>query len=359
MLCSMKKYLKVILISLSLFSCSSLVAQTILTDENGKTSISLIPEKEKKDSIDFDLGQIVFSTKDKRLGLNFFSYFTSANGQHFFTRISANSKIKNSTANVFESGDITGESNVKLAFGYQLFRSLMNYETEAKKRYNRGYDFLSRDERQDLLDNATRPANDMWIVFNADLTGSSFKLYYPDSTFDSQIQKQKFTGYEFSIGLNYWSANILDCSVIFGGTIGVKQKSNFDDLTEGIREDNTVSTDSIATTRKVQIKETVYTGNYKESIIYPLNLDAFFVPHNLENIGFSIFSRTEISKSQKPTTNLGIGIFFLKDRFNPKYGITMSYGDVFDVDNGMKNLSAANRISVALTTSFNLFNRFK
>ena len=347
--------------SSSIIIYNSNLYQSIINDREGiskadTTGLKEIKEDSPKiDTVIFNLGMVTFTTKDKKLGLNYYSYFTPKKFTDFYVGISSNSKVKNSIANIFSSGNIVAEGEANLKLGFRLYKNKHNWpELLARKR--------SREEIQEILDNSTRPANDLWLVLDGSFLGSSFKRYAPDSTFTNQIQKENFTGYNINVGLNYWNARIIDYTILAGATIGIKQKNNFDDLTESTREDKNVITDSISgTERKITIKETVYSGDYEESIIYPLNLDLYLVPHNLSNVGILGYSRTEIQKSKKPRTELGVGIFFLKDQnaFNPTAGITFSYGDVFNVDKSDDHRGKLNKFSIAITTRINLVNNQK
>lgn len=355
----------ILLVTISLFTNIG-YSQSIIGDDKGNTSIGLTPgfketKKEDKkssskiDTIGFDLGIVTFSTKEKKLGLNYYSYFTPSKFTDYYIGISTNSKVKNNTANIFSNGDIVAEGEAKLSLGFRLYKNKKIWPLilAGKK---------SPAEIQDVLDNSTRPANDLWLVLNGSFSGSSFKRFVADTTFSSQIQKESFTGYSMNLGLNHWNARILNNTILAGVTIGIKQKNNFDDLIEGTREDVQIITDSpSSTSRKITIKQTVYTGEYKESIVHPLNFDLFFVPHNLKNIGFLGFSRTEMGKKIKPKTKAGLGVYFLKDQnaFNPIAGITFVFNDFFNVDKSDDNKSNFKKFNINLSTRVNLVNNQK
>lgn len=362
----MKKYNKLILLIFISLSTKIGYSQSIIGDDKGNSSIGLTPgfketKKEDKkdspkvDSVGFDLGIVTFTTKDKKLGLNYYSYFNPSNFTDYYVGISSNSKIKNSTANIFSNGDIVAEGEAKLSLGFRLYKNKTDWTSILAGQ-------KTPEQIQDVLDNSTRPANDLWLVLNGSFSGSSFKRFVADSTFANQIQKESFTGYDINLGFNYWNARILNNTILAGATIGIKQKNNFDDLTEGTREDVQVITDSLSnTSRKITIKQTVYTGDYKESIVYPLNFDLYFVPHNLKNIGILGFSRTEMGKKIKPKTKIGLGLYFLKDQntFNPVAGITFGFNDFFNVDKSDDDKSSLKKFSISLSTRINLVNNQK
>ncbi|WP_410007065.1 hypothetical protein [Aequorivita nionensis] len=342
------------------------MGQSIIKDSKGNSSIGLTPgfketKKAKKedspkiDTISFNLGIVTFTTKDKKLGLDYYSYFTPEKFTDYYIGLSTNSKLKNSTANIFSSGNIVAEGELKLSLGFRLFKNKTDWTSLlAGKKTN--------EEIQDVLDNSTLPANDLWLTIDGSFTGSSFKRFEPDNSFSNQIIKETFTGYNINIGFNYWNARIINNTILGGATIGIKQKNNFDDLTESIREENVLQSDSTTnTSRKITTKETVYTGAYKESIVFPLNIDLYFVPHNLKNIGLLVFSRTDVSRDEKPKTNLGLGFFFLKDQnaFNPIAGLTFGYSDIFDVDESDDAKGDLNKFILSITTRINLVNNQK
>lgn len=340
-------------------------AQSIITDVKGVSSISLNPgfkETKKDDSknspkidtVSFNLGLLTFSTAEKKINLNHYSYFQSENLPDIFFGVNASGEIKNDVANIFSSGDIVSGGEAGLRFGVRLFKNKTNWSSLLKKRG------MTKDEIQEILDNYenTKPASDLWFITSGKFTGYSFKLFNPDSTFEKQIAKTNFTGSDINVGFNYWNARMLNNTILAGVTIGRKQTDNFDELNESAQEDTKVITGSSGTTRKVTTKQTVYSGEYKERIVYPLNLDIYFVPHKLENIAFLVNSRTDFSKSDKPKTKVGVGVFFLKNQnaFNPLAGVTIDYSDAFNVDNSDDDKTNLTKIKIGITTRLNIIN---
>jgi len=355
--------LLIILLNCNVFSYS----QNIVNDPKGNSAISLNPgfketkdekkeESPKIEEIPFNLGIIKFTTSEKKLELNHYSYFTPKKFTDYFIGVNASGEVKNSIASIFSTNNIVtgGEANLRL--GFRLFKNQTNWpKLLAGKK--------TKAEIQNILDYCTRPASDLWLVLNGAFRGSSFKLFSPDSVFSKQINKINFTGTDINIGLNYWNARVLYNTILVGGTIGLKRTNNFDDdLEESTREDTRVIIDtSTNTTRKIVVKQTVYTGVYKETTVYPLNLDLYFVPQKLENIAFLFFSRTDISRTELPKTKLGLGVFFLKKQnaFNPVAGFTIDYSDVFNsnvLDDSKGNFS---KVKIALTTRVNIVNNHK
>lgn len=347
----------------------------ITGDERGNSSIGLNPgykatksatdlkngkedeveNKEKVDIVSFNLGTISFSTKDKATTLNYYSYFAPENFTHWYFGIKASGKVKNNFTSIFSSGNITPEASTNLQMGFRLFRL-------GKMKYDENFNNLTKEKRQDLLDNHNRPASDLWFVVDGELTGSKFRRFNPDTLFASQITSQKFTGYSVNAGFNFWQARLVNSTVLFGVTMGIKRKNNFDDLTESVREDTQIIVDTVSnTSRKITTKETVYTGAYKESIVYPFNMDLYFVPHGLKNLGFLIYSRTEIAEHKYPFTQLGGGIYFLthQNSFNPLFGINMSFNDVFNNDKTDDSNEGLNKLTFGISTRINLVNRQK
>jgi len=220
---------------------------------------------------------------------------------------------------------------------------------------------MSLESIQEVLD-GSKKAYDLWLVLNAGYSGSSFKLFKPDSIFSKQIEKTNFTGGEINLGLNFWCARVLHSTFLAGTTIGIKHKNNFDDLEESNREDIYQEFDTTTKTQRlIRSPTTVYKGKYKESIVYPWNIDLYFVPHGLKNVGFLLYGTTDIVSDELPKTKLGVGVYFLKKQnaFNPIAGITFDYSDVFNNDRSDDTKGSLNKFKVALTTRITIVNNQK
>ncbi|MCX8530866.1 hypothetical protein [Chryseobacterium luquanense] len=355
------QYNIIVIFILSIFP-QFLLSQNIING-GGTSSIPLNPgfkETKKEDSenkskieeIPFNLGMIKFTTLEKKLELNYYSYFVSENFTDYFVGISGSGEIKNSVTNLFSTGNIVSGGDANIKVGFRLFKNNTDWMSllAGKK---------TPEEIQEILDNKTKPASDLWLIASGGFTGSSFKHFQADSIFSKQVEKINFTGVDMNIGFNYWNARILNNTILAGATIGIKQSNNFEDLIESSQEDTRTITDSdTGTTRKVVIKQTVYNGFYKESTVYPLNLDLYFVPQNLQNLAFLGYSRTDISKFLKPKTKFGFGIFFLKNQnaFNPIAGLTLDYADVFNVDPSDDDKSNLSKFKIGITTRINIVN---
>jgi hypothetical protein len=362
---SIKKfhYKKFILQLTLLFVSCFAYGQNVITDTRGISAIPLNPgfKETKKDStenkpkveeVSFNLGVIKFTTTDKKLELNHYSYFHSEKFTDFFIGVSGSGEIKNSVTNLFSSGDVVSGGEANLRLGFRLFKNKTDWTTllAGKK---------TAQQIQDILYNSTKPASDLWLIATGGFKGSSFKLFKPDSVFSKQIEKTNFTGTEINVGLNYWNARILNNTILAGATIGIKTTNNFDDLNESTQEDTKTVADSISgATRKVVTKQTVYTGSYKETSVYPMNIDLYFVPHKLENVAFLAYSRTDISKIDAPKTKLGFGVFFLKNQnaFNPVAGLTFDFADTFNVDKSDDSKGALAKFKIGITTRINIVN---
>lgn len=301
----------------------------------------------------FDFSNITFNTKDARLGLNYYSYIVRDKKAPIFINVVAAGKVKNDIANIFSSNNVVGEGEFRVNYGIRIYKNETNYDFTNNS---------SNEEIQSYLDNSTSPANELWFVINSTLNGYKFKRFDKTQTFENQIIKENFTGYNINFGVNYWNFNIKKMNFLFGATLGIKRTSNFDDLDENIREDKQSITDvSTNTVREVVYKETVYTGSYKEYTVYPINTNFFFAPHKLKNLSISLYSTTDIRKDFKPKTGIGVGFFVLKDLdiFNPVGGITFSLSDTFNVDKSDDDKGFSNKLTIALTTKINIFNSLK
>jgi hypothetical protein len=360
---SIKKYLKSISLVVLLSFQNLVFSQNIISDIGGSGSILLNPgfketkkddveNKPKVEEVSFNLGIIKFTSSDKKMELNHYNYFHTEKFTDFFVGISGSGEIKNNLTNLFSTGKVVAGAEANLKLGVRLFRNKTSWIEllDGKK---------TADEIQEVLDYKTRPASDLWFIASGNFNGSSFKHFQTDSAFSKQIEKKNFMGSEINAGFNYWNARILNSTFIVGATIGMKRTNNFDDLNENTQEDTQVITDSITgAIRKVVSKQTVYSGNYKESTVYPFNVDLYFAPHNLENLAFLLYSRTDISRSDKPKTKMGFGLFFLKNQnvFNPLAGLTIDYGDVFNVDPSDDSKGAFSKIKIGITTRINIVN---
>lgn len=353
-----KAFLYRICFFMLLFAAQNSNAQNIIPLNKGGSSLTLNPsfketakdsaknDPTRIDTVSFGLGMISFSTTDKKIDFNYYNLFTPKNGHYFFVGVAASGEIKNSFATLFANKNIVSGAEAKLRFGYQLFSKTEDWDKLIGTKRN-------ADVIEDLMANYTKPKSDLWAVLNVGFSGSSFKLFFPDSTFASQIQKTPFTGIDVSAGFNYWSAKFAYSTFLAGATIGIKRTNNFDDLDETTRQDvRTISDPTTSTNRTITLKETVYSGKYKETTVYPLNFDFYFVPHKLENIAFLAFSKTDISKTDKPKTRLGFGIYFLKNQnaFNPLAGLVFDYGDVFNVDKSDDYKKSINKFRIGIST---------
>ncbi|MES2810306.1 MAG: hypothetical protein V4619_16855 [Bacteroidota bacterium] len=337
-------------------------AQTIIQDNRGQNAVDLkLPaksdgsDKPVNDTITIGGGLIKFSTIEKKIELNFYQYFNPKNPS--FLAVSASGEVKNSIGSVFSSGNLEPGANAKVKYGKRLYKKRMSdyeeWETNFQSRNGR---LPSTDEKQKQFIDKQKNASDLWLVTNVGFTGSKFKLFLPEENYGSQIKKVNFSSPEFNIGLNYWNANIAKNTVLTGVTMGIKQTNNFDDLVESSSEDVITKTDAVTgSSRKVTEKNTLYKGAYKETWIYPLNVDLYFKPHKFDNVAFLAYSRTQFFKGDdKSKTKLGIGVYFLRknDMFNPVFGINIDYKDVGNADKSDDDKPSINKLNVGLV--FNL-----
>lgn len=339
------------------------ISQNVISDTKSVSAIALNPgfkstekdsasDKPKIEEVSFNLGVVKFTTTDKKLELNHYSYFQSEKFTDFFIGVSGSGEIKNSVTNIFSNGDIVSGGEANLRLGFRLLKNKTDWVTLLANK-------KTPQEIQNILDNNTKPASDLWLIATGGFTGSSFKIFKPTAAFSEQIEKINFTGTEINIGLNYWNARMLNNTILAGATIGIKTTNNFDDLSESSQEDTQLFIDNTTgTTRKVVTKQTVYTGSYLESTVYPLNFDLYFVPHKLENMAFLAYSRTDISKIEGPKTKLGGGIFFLKNQnaFNPVAGLIFDFADIFNVDSTDDSKKTLSKFKIGITTRINIVN---
>lgn len=357
------KFLRNISVLMVLSSLQNLVySQNIISDVGGGGSLFLNPGfKETKKGLaengrriqdsSFNLGIVKFTTAEKKLELNYYSYFSPEKLENdFFIGVSGSGEVKNSIASLFSTGNVAPGADANLRLGFQLWKNERNWKS---------VDHLNDPDVLQNKFNNTRPASDLWFIASGVYNGSSFKHFRPDSVFSRQVEKIGFTGAELHAGLNYWNARVLKSTLLVGTTIGIKRTNNFDDLDESVQEDTRIITDTVTqTTRKVVSKQTVYSGEYKETTVYPFSVDLYFVPHGLENLAFLLYGRTDISETEKPKTKIGFGIFFLQNQnaFNPFGGLTVDYADAFNVDPSDDSKSPLSKIRIGITTRINLVN---
>lgn len=341
-----------------LIHCYSIRAQNIAA-ESGGNSLPLNSgfkkvnvDKTINDKNEFDFSNATFNTKDTKIGLNFYHYINADVPQ--FISINASGKAKNDISNIFSTGNVVGEAEIRINYGIRLSNNNSKLESELNS--------TQKETVQKYLDNNTSPAQDLWFIINGSLNGYKFKRFINEPIFSDQIIKESFTGYSFNIGLNYWNANVSHNNFLAGLTIGIKQTNNFDDLIESTREDKQTITDiSSNTIREITMKETVYQGNYNEYMVVPINLDVFFAPHNFKNLSISLFSSVEISEENKPMTRIGTGFYILNNSniFNPVGGISFTYKDVFNIDKTNDAKGMIDNLSISLSTRINIFDPVK
>lgn len=327
--------------------------QNIIGDARNSSTLGLNPvykstdktETDKSvDTVDFNLGLVQFTTAEKKITFSQYQYHVNSSSDVFFG-ISGSAAIKNSLGSLFESSNVAPEGEISLRGGISLHQSTEKWDKLLAGK--------NKAEIQEILDNQIKPANDVWLVANASLKGSKFKLYNNDTTFEKQVTDQRFTGVEVDLGINYWNARLVDFTVLAGATIGYQKKNNFDDLKEESFEETRISSDSVSgASRKASEKLTVYKGTYAEHEVFPLKVDLYLVPHKLDNVALSVFSRTDFSLKVKPKTKMGTGIYFLKDQnaFNPVAGLVFEYSDIFDVDDSDDEKGSTSKFKISLTT---------
>jgi hypothetical protein len=328
--------------------------QNIIGDATNSSTLGLNPmykptdKNEPDKSVEeagFNLGIIQFTTAEKKLSFSQYQYRVGEESDFFFG-VTGSAAIKNSLGSLFESSNVAPEGELSLRSGFSLYQSTEKWDDKLDGKRD-------KEEIQEILDNRTKPARDIWLVANASLKGSKFKLYNNDTTFENQVTDQRFTGIEVDLGVNYWEARLVELTVLAGATIGYEKKNNFDDLTEESFEENRTSSDSVSgANRKASEKLTVYKGKYTESEVFPLKIDLYFVPHKLDNVAVSVFSRTDFSLKVKPKTKMGTGIYFLKDQnaFNPVAGLVFEYSDIFNVDHSDDDKGSTSKFKISLTT---------
>lgn len=351
---------RAVCIGLFLLASVTAVAQNIIQDNKGKTALSLNPGTTKPkdstqvDSLQFGIGLIKLSTSEKKLELNYYHYFRPDHKAPSFVGVSASGQIDNSVSSLLSSGDFATGATLNVKYGLRLFkRQIVNVDDwRADFKKKNGHDPTDADISAFV--HHLSIASDFWLVMNAALTGSKFKLYAPDSAYAAQIQSKTFAAPEFNIGFNYWTADVLGSTALIGVTIGVKKTNNFDDLTE-TTSDEVISNTSGTATRKLDAKATVYTGSYKETTSYPLNFDIYFKPHKFDNIAFLVYNHNELFDGAKSKSKVGAGLYILKknDLFNPVFGINIDYADVADhyLADEKKGFS---RLTIGLVTNLDL-----
>jgi len=146
--------------------------------------------------------------------------------------------------------------------------------------------------------------------------------------------------------------------------IGYSDKSNYEDLDKIEIKDYYNSTNLVTNSnREVSTTTSARIGNYKEFNCFPIKLGYTMCPSEHEadasklKFGFTLYYSTFFGE-EKPNHNLGSILFFTKQNDKsgvrvPLFGIGLFAKDI--TNNQDSDSSLSKRISVNLTTTFNLF----
>jgi hypothetical protein len=188
-----------------------------------------------------------------------------------------------------------------------------------------------------LVDSASSRAG--WLALSggisvvADVYGRRGEYQIADSVDAAtvQVQKETFTGLGGALGIGLWTPNLLGIRWVGGVSAAWERASSVGDLTE-------VRVDEVRTVAGTSGPEMVVTrersglyGDYATFTQMPLSSDLIAAPIRLPDVAVHLFSRTPVRRDRPDPTQIGVGIYLLKDRnpLTPQGGLVFRIDDAF------------------------------
>ena len=149
-------------------------------------------------------------------------------------------------------------------------------------------------------------------------------------SFEDQVNKVNFNGFEGAIGWNYYESDFDSDNLfkgvtsIFGLSFGRRRINNLSSLTErSVTNTRSFNNSTSGASRSVQSKQTVYEGPYETFTEPFIAVDWLLIPHKLNKLGVLLFFRSD----DFDRNSGGFGLFLIKDKTNytPKGGITLGW----------------------------------
>jgi hypothetical protein len=260
-------------------------------------------------------GTFRLNTADASIKL---SFANKVSNQHLFYGFDISGKNNDGLLSIISQGDISPGVKINGIIGYQELFS--------------GSDIL-----------------DGWIALKIGYEGASFKLFYSDSSFSSQVKKTTFNAFITSLAFNLKIGG----NKVLALSVGYQKANNYSDLDKiELTDKKTINDTTSNTIRVYENKFTVRSGDYKISNQIPINLDFFWTPNSAPRIGFYHYWRTMISDN-KATNGFGTGLYLLKKN-NPLssiVGLVFEVNDISKLSDGFGNSFTIN-ILVAYNFGF-------
>lgn len=248
-----------------------------------------------------------------------------------FLSLGIKAKASDGIATVFKNGRINSGVNFNISF----FKVNLFYNEKHKN-----IDFFS---------------------INAGYNSNKYTLFDKEKTFDDQVEKVNFSGYDFSFNYNV----LIKGKHLMTLIMGYSDKSNYNDLDKiDIKDYYDVINPNDNSIREIGTTSTARIGNYKEFNSYPVKIGYTLCPseHEAEatklKFGFTVYYSSFFGDNI-PRHDLGSILFFTKQNEKsgirvPLFGIGLLATDISNNLDSESNFSK--RVIMNLTTTFNLFN---
>jgi len=215
-----------------------------------------------------------------------------------------------------------------------------------------------------FLKNATDYVD--WAGINVSYDVNTYPMYKRDTTFEKQFFSKSFKG--LSIYGNYNA--LIKTKLIVNLKAGYARLNNYDELATVNGQDISSMIDPVTGIERQAIrKQSGKEGPFDEFDAFPLIIsltkatptDDVSTTTGVANakklrIGYTVYFKNIVTKSNLPNTNAGIIFFLTKQDKNgvrsPVFGLDVQAADPFDIQKS--NTGLQNRISAGFTTIFSL-----
>lgn len=296
------------LTALALASPAQSRAQNPLEGASGETAISVARGP---------MGFASVNTADKKVKVAWKHYLFSSSRFIGFG-LDASVKATNSVGSLLRSGELVPETSINGRVERRLWRAKVDDAALDRCISNAQKEGLDQEACvQEFPIRGSAAA--LWGFLKAGYTAAEYQIFDPTGAYSSQLRKESFDGFQTEIGVNYWAANG-GSPLLIGVSVGLREANSIAQMTEvTIRETSSETRDSSsATLREAFGKDKVaYEGAYQTFGTYPLKLDAFLAPANLNNLGIWTSLRALDPRGDRATEfSAGLGVFLFRDN-NP------------------------------------------
>lgn len=321
----MKKYLAILIfISAPSLSFSQVLLETVEGDE-----ITLNP-------LGLNNSLVLGNLNSSEQSLQFKTIFalpnkTGVTTNRFFT-LGLKGKPSDGIFTAFSGGNFNASTNINLS--YSRIHLFSNKDKEASK----FIDFFS---------------------IKAEYNVNKLTVFRTDTLFKNQINNFNFEGGGLSFNYNA----LISGKNLLTFSIGYQQKNNYTKLeTTEIQDYKTIVDTTTGTTRQYGKVVNGKMGTYKEFESFPIRFGYTYCPSEIEEdkdklkFGFSLYYSSEFGKFI-PSHNFGSLIFLTKQNDKsgiraPIIGLGIQANDL--TDNMNKGNTLSQRLSISLTTTFNI-----